>query len=689
MSGHRWHSILSLSLVAVLAGCQTDGSGKYAWNPFLKNADQSDPAREDSSFSLPKFASRKADDTPESGTSATSPMAAEQMERLLEQGQLALQDNRLDDARKAYSEVLGSSPDNATAHHGMAMAADLSQQWRDAEYHYRQALRIRPRDANLLCDIGYSYLLQNRYSEASRYLNHAVEVNSQHESAQMNLALLDLRQGNRTAAEQRINERFGSSAKASQILAQLETQAGKTIDESASERSVIPANATLEQIQEIAARERLEAERRRRMQGIPQEPPILALDNTLQPGGPGQQPLQHQVLQESGFDPRTGMPFTQHSGANPQGQSAAMAQHGMAQQSTGIMANYGDAGPVSAMSSEGMQNPQPWASAPAGTITQEYQQPSSMTAVTNPGISNASPPVTYGTNGAAINAVAAGPGRPAGMTSPVSSSMTPGANIAPSTAATPNNGASLGRVIPVHSSGAFPPPSTNSISYGQPVGFGGAAGQSPVNSASVSNSVPMSPNGGTMGTQINPNPAMTPGLNPQNPSGTNSAQQMYLEGLNAGPGALFPIGQAPSNQSIAPAQFQNGLTGSAAGPNSSLGMGNISSPGTNSMINGAMYEQPQNAIPAQEWLNQQQQQLLQQQQRLQLQLQQTQRPQGSMMPQSGAGRQESVSAAWPSARPPQSNPLEVYDRQRQQLDNEYNNTLQQMDRQNPAARNFQ
>jgi Flp pilus assembly protein TadD len=128
-------------------------------------------------------------------------VAEEQVDRLLADGQAALQEERFDDARLAYNEVLSASPDNATAHHGLAMAADLTEQWADAEYHYRQALRIRPRDANLLCDIGYSYLLQNRYAEAARYLNHAIEVNPQHESAQMNLALLDLRQGNREAAE--------------------------------------------------------------------------------------------------------------------------------------------------------------------------------------------------------------------------------------------------------------------------------------------------------------------------------------------------------------------------------------------------------------------------------------------------------------------------------------------------------
>ena len=225
MSGHRWYSISALGLMILLAGCQSEKSGRFAWNPFRKTPKNAVASGNESAFSMPAFARRKADaDDSESSVAAGSPIAEQQVDRLLTDGQIALQEDRLEDAKRAYLEVLSASPDNATAHHGMAMASDLSQAWADAEYHYRQALRIRPRDANLLCDIGYSYLLQNRYSEASRYLNHAIEINPQHESAQMNLALLDLKQGNRKAAENRVAARFGASAQASQVLAQLESQ---------------------------------------------------------------------------------------------------------------------------------------------------------------------------------------------------------------------------------------------------------------------------------------------------------------------------------------------------------------------------------------------------------------------------------------------------------------------------------
>ena len=168
MSGHRWCTVASCCVAAVLqAGCQSSGSRGMAWNPFASRADKA-KVTDEPSFSLPKFARRKPADEETLAEKSSPLIADDRVETLLGDGQLALQENRLDDARKAYTEILRSAPDNATAHHGMAMTADLSKLWADAEYHYKQALRIRPRDANLLCDIGYSYVLQSRFLEASR-----------------------------------------------------------------------------------------------------------------------------------------------------------------------------------------------------------------------------------------------------------------------------------------------------------------------------------------------------------------------------------------------------------------------------------------------------------------------------------------------------------------------------------------
>ena len=601
MSGHRWCTVSLCSVVTVLqAGCQSDGSNRLAWNPFVRRAEKAE-ITDEPTFSLPKFARRKSADE-EIRQEKSVPLIAEgRVETLLDQGQLALEENRLDDARKAYTEILNSAPENATAHHGMAMTADLTQQWADAEYHYKQALRIRPRDANLLCDIGYSYVLQNRFSEASGYLNRAIEVNPQHESAQMNLALLDLKQGNRAAAEERIVQRFGSSAAATQAIAQLESRLAATGNAVAlaSASSVIAPDATLEQVQALAAREREAAELRRanlgtRLSGWNQSPPAT-IPHAVQ------QPVMAAQPAGGGYpDPRVNPPLNQTiAGMNPP------------------------------------DNPV----VPSDVI--------------NPGVSFNS----------ATNNSTPTPSTPGNWNPPAAGNM---ANSQPLSSTPPNGAAVIGRVVPVHSSGAFQAPPVAGVSYGQPLGFGLPPGQIPVNPISATNG---SPNG----------VLLSPGM--QGFPAGNSAPQVQLEGLNVGPGALFPIGQPVQSGGLsgmstngtgfngayadgsAMTPVQQGTRGGVSAGDGRLQMGNVSAPGTNSLINGTMYTQPTVTLPAQEWAIRQQQ------------LQQTQ----SRFAPNNNATTGVAPGAWPAAQPPQSNPLVGYERQLQQIDSQYNTALQQMD----------
>lgn len=684
MSGYRWSSLLILSHVLLLTGCQSSESGRFAWNPFRKAADKATTEKHDSPLDLPKFADRKSE--LQGATGKQAPIAEEQVDRLLADGQSALQEERFEDARLAYNEVLSSSPDNATAHHGLAMAADLTEQWADAEYHYRQALRIRPRDANLLCDIGYSYLLQNRYAEAARYLNHAIEVNPQHESAQMNLALLDLRQGNRQAAESRVISKFGSGAQAMQIMAQLESQTtAVTAAFRTDAPAAIPSNATFEQVQELARRERLEAERRRTGQGMSQES-VGKLPNSM-----SQQPMMPQVQSQpmygtdvqvvsnrngmpngSSFDGATGLPIS-----IPGARHAELAAQAAGQMQTGQTANNqildgpmmdgkpsgagpdpsttdlrgGNAGGLN--NSQSIPNSSSWAPGNNGTaptsgvsMTQDLTHSNSV----NAGAPMMSPPPQNWTGMSAPNSIP--------VTGPLNGTMNSSSVAAPQPSglnSVPN------RVVPIHSSGAFQAPQTGSISYGQPMGFNAP-------SAMASHQVP--------------HPSVNGSAAPTAHSGS---PPVYLEGLNAGPGAIFPVsGSAPLGQQGSP----SANSGTVA---SGLSMNNISSPGTNSMVNGAMYEQPGSALPSQDWGNQQQQQLRAQQ--LQSQRWQEQQSMGrrpvSQPPQDsaswGTGSYGASPGAWPASRPAAVNPLEAYEKQRQQLDSEYNRTLQQLDRQNPST----
>ncbi len=674
MSGYRWSSLLFLSHMLLLTGCQSSESGRFAWNPFRKAADKATAEKGDSPLDLPKFASRKSESQGDSAKQA--PIAEEQVDRLLADGQLALQEERFEDARVAYNEVLRSSPDNATAHHGLAMAADLTAQWADAEYHYRQALRIRPRDANLLCDIGYSYLLQSRYAEAARYLNHAIEVNPQHESAQMNLALLDLRQGNRQAAENRVISKFGSGTQAMQIMAQLESQttavtaAFKT--DPASSIS-IPTNATLEQVQELARRERLEAERRRASQGTPQE------SGGQSPNSMSQQPMMPHVQNQPMYGPdvqvvsnRNGMPngstFDAVTGlpiSVPGARHAELAIHSAGQMQNGqIGSNRNPDGPLMDTS-------------PAGPGPDGFNNSQSLPHSVNWGHGNNGSTPNSGVNMTQdLTHSGAGNGGAPMMSPPPQNwpgMSTPTGIPATGHLNTPMNSSSVAaphpsglnpvpnRVVPIHSSGAFQAPQTGSVSYGQPMGF-----NTPTAMASHQDPA-LSVNGAAA------------------PTAHSASPPVYLEGLNAGPGAIFPVsGSAPTVPQVSP----SANSGTAA---SGLNMNNISSPGTNSMVNGAMYEQSGSALPSQDWTNQQQQQLRAQEAQSQQWLERQsmgRQPVNAPSQNSaswGTGSYGANPGAWPTSRPPAVNPLEAYEKQRQQLDSEYNRTLQQLDRQNPSA----
>jgi Tfp pilus assembly protein PilF len=681
MSGYRWSSLLPFSLVVLLTGCQSSESSRFAWNPFRKSAEKATADKNGSALELPKFASRKSESPEESARQA--PMAEEQVDRLLADGQLALQEERFEEARIAYNEVLSSSPENATAHHGLAMAADLSEQWADAEYHYRQALRIRPRDANLLCDIGYSYLLQNRYAEAARYLNHAIEVNPQHESAHMNLALLDLRQGNRQAAESRVISKFGSGTQAMQIMAQLEGQTtAVTAAFKADAATSIPSNATFEQVQELARRERLEAERRRASQGMSQEPAGQPL-NQMNPQ-PMMPQVQHQPMTGSdiqvvsnrnglptgsGYDANTGLPISipgaRHAALT--GRSGGSLQNGQTWSNGAVSGPMLDPGqsaggsPSNDIRAYGGEWPSPnnpqGLPQPGNYVPGKNGMPSiSGVSVSNDmmssGAASSNSPVTTPSPQNSLVNVMSVHNNVYGNTLP-SGTMNSNSVAAPQS---PDLNPLPAIVVPIHSSGAFQAPQNGSVSYGQPMGFNAPAAttsQAPVPSAKAYSA-------------------------PVNSSGSPA---VYLEGLNTGPGAIFPVsGSTPAV----------GTPANAAGGSANLNMNNVSSPGTNSMVNGAMYQQPESALPSQDWANQQQQQLRAQQ--LQSQRWQEQqamgRQQGTAPPQNspswGTGSYGAPGSS-PGSRPAVVNPLEAYEKQRQQLDSEYNRTLQQLDRQSPSA----
>jgi Flp pilus assembly protein TadD len=281
---------LPLLLLLALTGC--NGVSKPKWFSRLRNQPEdrqvADDENSDEKTKLVSGTRRDpdrdadaesdSDSTPGTDSADAELAAVERHARMIREAQSALRQERIEEASRIYRDVLNEAPDHPDAHHGLAMAADLDEDWGDAEYHYKQALRIRPRDAVLLSDLGYSYILQNRFSEAARYLNQAIELQPGYERAHMNIALLDIKQGNRAAAEQRLVQRLGNSSQTAGILASLEQQAfpatvaPATTSNPAARPERSPGNTpgpatesmSLEQVQELARRER-EASRQQRI----------------------------------------------------------------------------------------------------------------------------------------------------------------------------------------------------------------------------------------------------------------------------------------------------------------------------------------------------------------------------------------------------------------------------------------
>lgn len=145
------------------------------------------------------------------GTDAAPPAAAQRVEQLVQSGQSVVAQSQSDPtalqtARSYFEQALALDGNHAGAHHGMAIVADLTHDYPTAEMHYKQALVGQPNDANLLNDLGYSYILQHRFADAASFLNRAAQVAPQNKQPRVNLALLALKKGNRAEAQRVLAE---------------------------------------------------------------------------------------------------------------------------------------------------------------------------------------------------------------------------------------------------------------------------------------------------------------------------------------------------------------------------------------------------------------------------------------------------------------------------------------------------
>lgn len=111
-------------------------------------------------------------------------------------------------ARENFAAALNLAPQSASAHHGLAIVADLEQNYAEAERHYLRALTQKPNDSDILGDMGYSYLLQGRLSESEQYSLRAVQANAGNLRAMKHLGDAYARQGKIKQAEEAYSKVF-------------------------------------------------------------------------------------------------------------------------------------------------------------------------------------------------------------------------------------------------------------------------------------------------------------------------------------------------------------------------------------------------------------------------------------------------------------------------------------------------
>lgn len=98
------------------------------------------------------------------------------------------------------------------SHNALGLIADLNQQFDQAEQQYQTALKTATRDTDIvLNNLGYSRYLRGDWKSALDFFNSALNVNPKSETAWLNMALVQARQGHEDAAIQSFRQVLSES----------------------------------------------------------------------------------------------------------------------------------------------------------------------------------------------------------------------------------------------------------------------------------------------------------------------------------------------------------------------------------------------------------------------------------------------------------------------------------------------
>lgn len=101
-------------------------------------------------------------------------------------GMASLRLGQLHKAKSHFAAAITGDPASWQAWNGLGIVADSSRDWRDAEAAYGRALALRPDDAAILNNKGYSLMLQRRFAEAVAILGRAARQEPNNDRIQTN-----------------------------------------------------------------------------------------------------------------------------------------------------------------------------------------------------------------------------------------------------------------------------------------------------------------------------------------------------------------------------------------------------------------------------------------------------------------------------------------------------------------------
>lgn len=111
-----------------------------------------------------------------------------------------LQNRLYQQAKQHLNLVILQDDRRWKAHNGLGVIADLNKEYELGISHYQKALANNPGNLMLLNNIGYSYYLKGDDNSAKNYFNQALSFDNQYQRAIHNLALIEIKHQQYTAA---------------------------------------------------------------------------------------------------------------------------------------------------------------------------------------------------------------------------------------------------------------------------------------------------------------------------------------------------------------------------------------------------------------------------------------------------------------------------------------------------------